>query len=518
MFATEQAFTTALLDPAAYPHPCSSVDLIETHISSVFLTGLRAYKVKKPVDFGFVNFESLESRRRCCEEELRLNRRLAPELYIGVVPIVGTPEAPRVGGDGEPFEYAVEMRQFDQHQLMSSLSPDALKKSYADQLASLCADFHERAAVAPADSDFGSTESIIDPVRENFFVLTECLRDASQLRLVEEVSEWSEFEFERIRAVLVRRRAQGRVRECHGDMHLGNMFLHDGQVVVFDGIEFNESLRWIDVASEIAFIAMDLDDRGRNDLAMRFVNRWLELTGDYEALSVLRFYEAYRAAVRAKVLAIRLSQGDVDTDEAAKLTRECWKYLELAYSYTRRDRPSLMITMGPSGSGKTTTTQDIVESMGTIRIRSDVERKRLFGLSPETRPPDERKAELYSPQSTKRTYQRLEEQARIVVDAGFPVVVDATFLRRNERNRFAALASRLGASFLILTFEAHPDVLRERIRLRNAVHHDASDADDSVLDDQLKDIEPLCPTREEVVAVDGTTSKLTESLRRRQRP
>lgn len=476
----------SLLHPEAYPHPVTRIELCETHISWVLLTGPFAYKIKKPVNFGFVDFSTLERRRFFCEEELRLNRRLAPQLYEAVVPITGTPEQPILDGRGEPLEFAVRMKQFSQEGLLSHLlERGELLPSHIDELARKVAEFHARIAVADSNSPFGTPERVRQPVRENFrhlLATNDALRE--QIR---HLDAWCAQEFARREADFARRKESGCVRECHGDMHLGNMVLLDGAVTVFDGIEFNEAFRWIDVLSEVAFTAMDLRDRGRADLSARFLNASLEHTGDYAGLSVLRYYLVYRAMVRAKVAALRLRQED-----QPRLREEYRGYLDLAEWYTQPPTPKLLITHGLSGSGKTTGTQALVEADGAVRLRSDVERKRLFGLDPSVHEP-RRAGELYSAAATERTYARLAELAEAVIHAGFNVVVDATFLKRAQREQFRRLAERLRVPFQILDFPADEATLRKRLLQRKRQGGDASDATLAVLERQLRTQEPLSP-------------------------
>ena len=291
------------------------------------------------------------------------------------------------------------------------------------------------------------------------------------------------------------RKRHGFVRECHGDMHLGNMILLDDDVVIFDCIEFNDNLRWIDVASDVAFLTMDLEDRGRPDLAYRFLNGYLEATGDYGLLLLLPFYLIYRATVRAKVAGIRLGQSDLSPAEAAQVREAFGSYLDLADRYTRPSRPRLLITHGLSGSGKTFATQQLVEATGAIRIRSDVERKRLFGLAPLERSTGRSELDLYAPDVTRRTYAHLARQAARVVEAGFTVVVDATFLKRAQRDAFRRLAAKLGVPFTLLEFRAHAETLRRRVARRSAHADDASEADLAVLHGQLATLEPLTADR-----------------------
>ncbi|QDU39992.1 Phosphotransferase enzyme family protein [Maioricimonas rarisocia] len=477
----------------AFPHPVDEIRLLETHISWVLLAGEWAYKIKKPVDLGFLNFSTLEKRRHFCEEELRLNGRLAPDLYLCVEPITGSEESPRIGGDGDPIEYAVKMRLFPQEMLLSRLiGQGELRADEIDSLADEVVEFHGRIAVATAEGRAGRPDQVRGPAQANLDVLRNC--PAIFERCGEDLGRlerWEQEEAERCRSRFAERLRDGFVRECHGDMHLGNMVRGEDGVLIFDGIEFSEELRWTDVMSEVAFAVMDLEDRGRADFAHRFLDRYLAGTGDYAGLDVLRYYLVYRALVRAKVAAIRLGQSDVEEADRRKLIEQCTEYIELASRYSERLRPFLAITHGVSGSGKTTGTQPLVEQVGAIRVRSDIERKRLFGLPPEASTEGKLEQQVYSQESTRRTYDRLAELAEGIVSAGFPVVVDATFLSRSVRQRFAALADRMRVPFRILCFDAKPQVLERRLAQRGADGRDASEADVSVMRGQLDRQEPL---------------------------
>jgi len=281
------------------------------------------------------------------------------------------------------------------------------------------------------------------------------------------------------------------------------MVLIDEDVVVFDCIEFNDNLRWIDVMSEVAFVDMDLRDRGRPDFAQRFLNAYLETTGDYAGLALLPYYRAYRALVRAKVAAIRLTQHDLDGDETQAVHAECRGYIELARSFTASRPPLLIITHGLSGSGKTTYTQRLLEATQAIRVRSDIERKRLFAVAREDHRATEIDTGLYGREASERTYERLAELAAPLLEAGFDVIVDAAFLKQTQRARFRALAERSGVGFAILACEAPPALLRERLRERGRAGRDASDAGLAVLEHQLKTAEPLdAQERAEAVSLD----------------
>lgn len=488
----------ALRATAAYPHPVTSVELLETHISWVLLAGEYAYKVKKPVNLGFVDFTSLERRLRFCEEELRLNSRLAPNLYLDVLPITGTIDAPQIGGNGAAVEYCVRMRRFDQNLLMSRLVEEGrLLKEHVDNLADEVAAFHDRIPIAESSSRFGKPCLLAEAMRANFQAL-DGVSDAGLHKKIAQLYVWSEAELQRCWERLAARKEQGFVRECHGDMHLGNMILDGDKVTVFDCIEFNDELRWIDVMSEIAFCAMDLAHRGHPDLSHRYLNRCLEHSGDYAGLHVLPLYLVYRAMVRAKVARLSRNHSSQTLESANVALRG---YVDLAAGYSRGTAPFLAITHGVSGSGKSFGAALLLERTGAIRVRSDVERKRLAGMAVTQRAADTR-PELYSEQSTRSTYERLAELAREIVTAGYPVIVDATFLKRVDRAQFRALAAQLAVPFVILDFPASPQLCRLRIEERARAAKDPSDADLHVLEQQLQSAEPL-DSSERQCAVDA---------------
>jgi aminoglycoside phosphotransferase family enzyme/predicted kinase len=482
----------ALTDRSVYEYPTTEITVLQTHISWIVLTGPYTYKIKKPVNLGFVDFSTLAQRHFFCQEELRLNRRLAPQLYLEVVAIYGTPERPRLYDGGTPIEYAVKMVQFPQDTLLSHLiNAGQLQAVHIDHLAQEVSAFHARIATADPRSRFGTPEVVYQPVQETLQHLFDAIDDPVRQAHARELETWCQHTFAAHRPDFVARKRAGFVRECHGDMHLGNMILRDDAVVIFDCIEFNEDFRWIDVASDVAFLTMDLEDRGRLDLAHRFLNGYLEATGDYGLLAPLPFYLTYRAMVRARVAGIRLAQGDLSAEAAAQEREAFGTYLDLAQRYTRSSRPRLVITHGVSGSGKTHHTQQLVEATGAIRLRSDVERKRLFGLAPLERSSGRNAPDLYVPDATQRTYAHLAQQATRIVQAGLTVIVDATFLQCAPREAFRRLAAQLGVPFAILEFRARTETLRRRVVQRSAQADDASEADLEVLNGQLATLEPL---------------------------
>ncbi|MFM7313413.1 MAG: AAA family ATPase [Cyanobium sp.] len=484
----------SLLRPGAYDHPVEAVQLLQTHISWILLTGRTAYKIKKPLDLGFLDFSTLEKRRHVCAEELRLNRRLAPELYLGLRSIHGPADQASFSGDGEEIEVAVQMRQFRQEDLLPAVlqrgMPEDQLLDLMEALATRLAAFHAAATNAPQESDHGTAERVREPAFANLDVLE---RSLGGDRRLPRLNRWCRGEAERLESVFEGRRRAGRVREAHGDLHLGNLVLHEGQIVVFDCLEFNPSLRWIDVISDIAFLAMDLQRHRRGVLAAALLNRWLACSGDYGGLATWRWYFAYRALVRAKVTSLRLAQlgDDAPAAERRWSQRDLHAYLHLAAAVQRPSRPMLLITHGVSGSGKSHLARRLARSLGWLHIRSDVERQRLFGRwgEPCGTP---LLGDPYAPQVSERLYrQRLDGCCTAALEAGLSVICDATFLQRRQRHHFRALAARLGVRFAILSCACTPEQARSRIVSRLERGEDPSEADPAVLERQLVRLEPL---------------------------
>jgi aminoglycoside phosphotransferase family enzyme/predicted kinase len=500
----------ALLDPHCYPHTVDRVDWIETHASWLLLAGDFAYKVKKAITLPFLDYGTPARREAFCRAELVLNHRLAPDLYLDVVPIGGTPEQPQLGVL-PAIEWAVRMHRFDEAGRLDRIAARGeLQPAHLSQLAATLCTFQQAAAVAAPGTRFGAPDQVLATAQENFAELRQLLPQSDQQQ-VEQLARWTEEEFTRRTADFAARKAAGRIREGHGDLHLGNLVLIDGRVTPFDCIEFNEDFRWNDPASEIAFVWIDLLDHRQPGLAAWFLNAWLETGGDFQALAVLRFYAVYRAMVRAKVAALRARQEDAAQGLTELVTAR--DYLQLAWQIAvtcpRSGIPgtqsaqaparcvppgTLVITCGLSGSGKTTASSaqllnsTAAEAGCVIRLRSDVERKRLFGLAPQDKSGSALDKGIYTVEATTRTYARLYTLARDLLVEGWPVIVDAAFLRREERATFRALATELGVSFRILATAAPAAELRRRLMARSG---DASEATVAVLEKQLAWFEPL---------------------------
>jgi hypothetical protein len=510
----------ALTHPIHYPHPVGSVERLETHISHILLAGDYAYKIKKPLNLGFLDFTSLAQRKFYCNKELQLNRRLAPHLYLDCIPICGSVDHPVLGGNpAEAIEYAVKMRRFSQAALLDRrLAEGLLAPRHLDALARQLAGFHHTVARARSDMPFGSPARIARPVLENFAQIRRLLRNSTDLEKMSKLEHWTATVHERLTPVLAARKSNGFIRECHGDLHLGNIFLEDERITIFDCIEFNENFHWIDVMSDLAFLTMDLFHRSAAPLAWRVLNAYLESSGDYQGLAVLPYYQVYRAMVRAKVAAIRLNQEDLEPRERAEVEDECRAYLNLALSFSHRQPPFLLITHGVSGSGKSTITGRLLETLGAIRIRSDVERKRLFGLAPLDVSDSGIGQGLYTAEASARTYARLLRMAGEILDARYGVIVDATFLERDRRQRFRDLARDRNVPLVLLNCSAERDTLYARLADRRASGHDAAEADIRVLKHQLENYLPLGPEEAALDARDYTNDELLKRIRRQVIP
>ena len=502
----------ALHNLSIYPHEVKDVSVIETHISWVVLTGKYAYKIKKPIKYSFVDFSTLEKRQFYCKEEMRLNSRLAPNLYIGVVAITGSHENPSFDQSGYAVEYAVKMRQFPQSSLLSYLSVhNQLSKKNIDDMAREISDFHLRIDRALSNTELGLPEDIHHWVTDNFEQIESNLTDKKSYSTLKSVKSWSESEYHKKYHQLQQRKENKFIRECHGDMHLDNMVLLEGKVTIFDGIDFNEHLRWVDVISEIAFVIMDLSNRGHAEYASRFLNLYLQHTGDYEGLSVLKYYLVYRSVVRAKVALLRIAQKNLSTIEQEAEQQEFNSYLTLASEYISDNKNALIITHGFSGSGKSTHTEKLLESLSAIRVRSDVERKRLYGFESSERTQSNINKGIYTAQSSKETYERLADLSKKILTSGITVIIDACFLNHDIRQRFYKLAEELKVPFIILDFQASEDTLKQRITLRAKNRLEPSEADLQVLQYQLDNHCPFKKQEKPYVLVADTEKEIQVS-------
>jgi aminoglycoside phosphotransferase family enzyme/predicted kinase len=485
-----------------FPHEVTRLELVETHISWVLLTGRYAYKIKRPVKLDFIDTSTLGRRRWLCEEELRLNRRLAPELYIDVVPIGRTALGLRIGNPENVVEYAVRMHQFDRSQELSALlSSRTVAVGEVRELARVISDFHARAPIAEPASGYGRYAELVRVVEANLCALESHARAHPEPVMPKSLFDWLRTALESQRTRLEARNASGFVRECHGDLHARNIVRWNERLLPFDCLEFNPAIRWIDTASEIAFLYMDFLGYGRPDLAYSFVSTYLEGGGDYHGLAVLRLFAVHLALVRAKVDALQSVSGHGDAGESAR--RRFAKRLSLAADISVHSKPTLFVMSGVSGSGKSWLSERMIPELGAVRVRSDLERKRLLGLPELAQTGSGPDTGIYAPAISARTYDRLLACAEEALLAGHPVIADATFLEASQRHRFLDLAERTGCPALIVRCTAAPSILRSRIRERESAGRDPSEANLAVLGEQLRRFEePNARERAHTVLID----------------
>lgn len=512
-----------LLREDAFEHPVTALELIETHISWVLLTGTYAYKIKKPVAMGFLDFSTPAARRHYCEQELRLNRRLAPSLYLDVVDVTERNGKPCIGGGGKVIDSAVRMRQFAQRRLASRAAEEGrLTFAQCRQIGRRIAEFHNalepvRRERMESDAAPGTPTAIFHAARQNFSQIHDALPVREPREILEQLEAAALEDYARLEPSMWRRLDEGFVRECHGDLHLGNIMLDDDGVQPFDCIEFNADFRLVDIQCEIGFLVMDLDSRELPRHANRVLNCWLEYTGDYEGLALHVFYDVYLAIVRAKISLFGALAGNREKPDLADFRR----YLALAAAGRRRLPRFLCITLGVSGSGKSTVAEALAAEFSAIRLRSDVERKRLAGLGPDADSAAAGLGEtLYREDSSDRVFARLEALAETVLDAGMPVIVDATFIAAARRRPFQAIAARRGIPFLIVECRARQDTLERRLLARQRHERGASEAGVAVMRQQLDTLEP--PDASEaahLVVVDtevaDSTLRLADEVERR---
>ena len=484
---------TALCDPTRYPHPVERIEVIETHISWIILTGAVAYKIKKPVNFGFLDFTSLDDRKHYCYEELRLNQRLAPDIYQSVVAICGSEDTPSLTDQGVPFEYAVKMHQFDETlRLDRLLQKSALTTQHIDALSRQIATFHLQVPHATTDGPWGEPDTIWQVVSDNFLHAGEHLNTLHDWMQLQQLAYQISQQFRRLTPLLQHRKQAGHIRECHGDLHLANTTLMQDQVRLFDCIEFNLEFRWIDTICDLAFLLMDLEANGQPQFAHRCLNRYLEITGDYESVQLLSFYKGYRAMVRAKVALIG-EQQDMATYQ---------RYIQLALSYANQAPPVLYLMRGVSGSGKSHLSQQLLEHNGAIRIRSDVERKRLhreYSLQGD-------KLALYGHEMNVHTYNHLKQLTEKLLRAGQSVIVDATFIRERSRQSYLKIADKLNIEARIIACECDPQLMTERLIQRQQQGLDPSDATPAVMLDQQLNQQPLTDAEQALTYLINTGS------------
>ncbi|MBE9117560.1 AAA family ATPase [Lusitaniella coriacea LEGE 07157] len=475
--------------PEFYPHPVKeTIELIQTHASYVFLTGDYAYKVKKAVDFGFFDYSTIEKRQHFCQEEVRMNQQLAPEIYLEVLPITQSGTQLSLGDNGEPIEYAIKMRQFPQEMLWSQrFEKGELTLKIMEELGRVVAQFHLNAPTNEYISSFGEIAKIEAAFDENYRQSEPYIGIVQTQQQFEETKQFTEYFFDREKELFAYRRRKGWIRECHGDLHLRNICSWQDKIRLFDRIEFNEEFRFVDVMYDVAFTVMDLEARGRVDLGNAFLNAYIEQTGDWEGLQVLPLYLSRQAYVRAKVASFLLDDSDIPQEEKQQAHQTAANYYRLAWEYTRSRQGKLIVMSGLSGSGKTTVARELARQLGAIHLRSDAVRKHLAGIELQETGGNE----IYTPQMSEKTYNRLLELGKMLVSRGFPTILDAKYDRAPLRKPIIEWCQSQDYPLQILHCTAPIEVLRDRVRQRTG---DISDATPDLILHQQAAAEPLNAT------------------------
>lgn len=501
-----------LLSPDAYDHPAARIEVVETHISWVILTGEFAYKIKRPVQHAFVDLRSPERREFLCHEEIRLNRRFSRDLYLDVWTVNVDGGRARMRGDGKVIEHAVRMRQFDRAQELDRLlDAQAIGPAELARFGRDLANIHAALPHATVNDEWGRQDQIANTIVRN---VAECKREATVFGTSAELTELAPLLRDRVEAAapwMVERREEGRVREAHGDLHARNLLRHRERLVAFDSIDFDPGLRWIDVADEIAFLVADVQARGHASNAHAFLNAYLSASGDYHACRFLDLYRSHRALVRAKVEAIAVAGKDSQQVERARPRHRA--YIETARQALTSRKPKMILMSGVSGSGKSWLAERLATALGAIHIRSDVERRRLLGGTTT----GELGAGRYAPEHLARIYQHLAGCSEDVLSGGYDVIVDATFRDRNERTRFRELAEKLGVTLrLIYCHVDDEELLLRRIEQRVRARNDDSDADERVLSWQQEQFDPILGEEGlEIIDAETTNPSLVEGILRR---
>ena len=491
-----------------YPHPVQQLQLVQTHISCVFLTGDYAYKLKKAVRFEFLDFSELAQRQHFCQLEIELNRRTAADLYLDVINVYHHSETDEFSlspqcaeqPNWQVVDYLVKMRQFDPNQLLSRLIlRESLSIQAVSELAQRIADFHRQAEIIKPPAFWGSAECVLQPMVANFPSLQDLFKrliaqrrlNQSALTRLQFLAQHTQAQHTLLAPLLSQRQQQGFVRACHGDLHLDNITYYQGKLVLFDGIEFNEQFRLIDVFSDLAFLLTDLDANHCELTSQQLLNRYLIESGDYAGLGIINFYQTYRAMVRAKISGLRYEQMDSASAEAEQVLAQTFNYLTLAesYAFPAQQAPKLLIMQGISGSGKSFLANELANLTGAIWVNSDRERKRWFGIAATERVTGQAQNQLYSSDANQATYQRLYEACAAALQAGRDVIVDATFLAKANRQRFYLLAARHQADCATLALIPNPALAEERIAERLTKQQDPSDATIAVMQRQIAHFE-----------------------------
>ena len=460
----------ALAEPTFYPHWTTTIQVAETHISKVFLTGDFAYKLKKPVNFGFLDFTTLEKRRHYCEQEVLLNQRLSKGVYLDVVAITQEPTAYMLNGPGEPVEYAVKMRQLPRGKTMLELLlRGKLSGAMVQELVDVLVHFYQRARKGPEIDIMGSRELVEINTGEDFTQTEPFVPEILNRKKFSRLNQAVRTFLSNHEQLFNHRIETGFIRDCHGDLRLGHIYFLDHSdsltgIQIIDCIEFNERFRYGDVAVDLAFLAMDLDYHGFTEVGQELITAYAQAANDPEVFLLLDFYKCYRAHVRCKVECLRKAAGDLPAKKAEVVVEKARRYFDLAYGYAASfNRPTLWIVCGLIGSGKSTIAAELAKPLKVKVLSSDFIRKKMFGLSPQEPAVAAFEEGLYTPAVTARTYENMLLQARVGISTGNSVILDATFGKRQHRETFWAMAEEMGAQVIFVECFCPDSVRRKRL-------------------------------------------------------
>lgn len=494
----------ALKSPHIYPDNPSKIRTTETHISYLFFTGRYVYKVKKPVDFGFLDFTTLERRRFFCQEEVRLNSRLSPDVYLGVEEIREENGQVSFGGQGKIVEYAVKMKELPaEGMLIRLVSEGVAKPELMDRIAKVIASFHLEAETSPEIAEFGNVSVIKKNMQENFIQTVLYIGKTLLREQYDFISERAANFLEHHNLIFAKRKSGGMIKDCHGDLHLGAICVEKDNIHVFDCIEFNNRFRYGDTASDIAFLTMDLEYNNRFDLSSAFLESYINYSGDSEILGVLRFYKSYRAYVRGKVMSFLLDEEEVSEEQKMKALTSAKGYFGLAYSYLMQ--PTLTIMAGLVGTGKSAVAVSLGEATGAPVVRSDEARKRLAGIQPDEHRYEDYEKGIYSEEFTEKTYSELLKEGSEALGGGRSIVLDASYKNRAERERAAALAREKGARFFIIECVCDEEVVRARLTKRMG-EKEVSDGGWETYEKQKHRFEQITENEGRLIRIDSARS------------
>ena len=458
-----------LKNPEFYGSDVKSVSIIQTHISFVALTGKYAYKVKKPVNFGFLDFSTLEKRKYFCQEEMKLNRRLCPNIYLEVLPITIKGNTLELNGDGKIVDYALKMREFSQEEIMTNLiKKGKIHEGTIDEICHILVDFYNSGKQSEEIDNFGSSKAIKQNIKENF----EQTQSVVDLTIPKDVYTYikaaSNKFFEVNKAIFEKRIKEKHIHDCHGDLHSGNIVVSDNNIYIFDCIEFNKRFRYCDVASDIGFLAMDLDYLNHPYLSSYLIDKYVDKSHDKGIFDVLNFYKSYRAYVRGKVLGFKLSGQNISKKERKNTIETAKKYFDLSQYYTslfyldlKNKKPLLFIVGGLSGTGKSTISLKISVDYHAQYINTDIIRKELAGIDKFEKHHDEINTGLYSPEKIDHTYEKVMEKAEYLLKKGENVVLDATFQKKSYRDMARKIAEENNAISVLIQCTCPENIVKK---------------------------------------------------------